>query len=69
MELEDLQSTSGEWLGGTGPDSDIVISSRIRLARNLSEFCFLSKASARDRGEIEASERYAEPPNKLGLAA
>lgn len=53
MELEDLQSTSGEWLGGTGPDSDIVISSRIRLARNLSEFCFLSKASARDRGEIE----------------
>lgn len=53
MELEDLQSTSGEWLGGTGPESDIVISSRIRLARNLADFPFLSKASAKDRGEIE----------------
>ena len=29
-----------EWLRGTGPHSDIVISSRIRLARNLASFPF-----------------------------
>ena len=27
--------TVGEWLRGTGPDADIVISSRIRMARNV----------------------------------
>src|SRR6266436_4197327 len=35
MDLENLTKTSGEWLRGTGPESDIVISSRIRLARKL----------------------------------
>ena len=34
MNLDALTHTSGEWLRGTGPESDIVISSRIRLARN-----------------------------------
>lgn len=28
----------GEWLKGTGPDADIVLSSRIRLARNVKGF-------------------------------
>ena len=53
MDLDQLQHSPGEWLGGTGPESDIVISSRIRLARNLADFPFLSKASAKERGEIE----------------
>lgn len=35
MKLNDLLYHSSEWLKGTGPNSDIVISSRIRLARNL----------------------------------
>ena len=35
MDLNELQTSAGEWLGGTGPESDIAISSRIRLARNL----------------------------------
>lgn len=42
--LDDLAQTSGEWLRGDGPDSDIVISSRIRLARNVAGFPFMSKA-------------------------
>ena len=46
-------NTSGEWLRGSGPESDIVISSRIRLARNLAEFPFISRASRADRAEIE----------------
>ncbi|HEX4147928.1 MAG TPA: ATP--guanido phosphotransferase, partial [Pirellulales bacterium] len=44
MQLEDLASGSGEWLKGSGPESDIVISSRIRLARNLADFPFISRA-------------------------
>ena len=37
MKLEDFLKHTSEWLKGTGPNSDIVISSRIRLARNLSK--------------------------------
>lgn len=40
MELNDLLKHNSEWLKGTGPHSDIVISCRIRLARNLSKFPF-----------------------------
>ncbi len=54
MNLESLTHTSGEWLRGTGPESDIVISSRIRLARNLAAFPFCNRASNYQKGEIEA---------------
>ena len=40
MKLDDLINHSSEWLKGTGPNSDIVISSRIRLARNLDKIPF-----------------------------
>ena len=43
MDLDNLTHTSGEWLRGTGPESDIVISSRIRLARNLAAFPFTNQ--------------------------
>ncbi|MFQ5422510.1 MAG: protein arginine kinase [Phycisphaerae bacterium] len=41
-----------EWLRGVGPMSDIVISSRIRLARNVAGFPFLSKATSDQRNEL-----------------
>lgn len=53
MNLEDLVSSSGEWLRGSGPESDIVVSSRIRLARNLADFPFISRTTEADRTEIE----------------
>ncbi|HEY3964197.1 MAG TPA: protein arginine kinase [Planctomycetaceae bacterium] len=53
MELKDLIETRGEWMRGEGPDADNVISSRIRLARNLAQFPFLSRADDGVRGEIE----------------
>ena len=53
MNLDDLATRSGEWLRGSGPDSDIVISSRVRLARNLADFPFISRASQSDRSDIE----------------
>ncbi|MFA5144608.1 MAG: protein arginine kinase [Candidatus Omnitrophota bacterium] len=40
MELSDLLKHTSEWLKSTGPNSDIVISSRIRLARNLEGMAF-----------------------------
>jgi protein arginine kinase len=54
VNLDSLTHTSGEWLRGTGPESDIVISSRIRLARNLAAFPFTNRASAGQKAEIEA---------------
>jgi protein arginine kinase len=57
VELEELTYHDGEWLKGSGPESDIVISSRIRLARNLADYPFISRAGDQDRAEIEKSLR------------
>lgn len=53
MDINTLVGITGEWLKGTGPESDIVMSTRIRLARNLADFPFASRASENDRAEIE----------------
>jgi len=53
VKLSELASGAGEWLRGSGPMSDIVISSRIRLARNVWGYPFLSKASRQDRSTLE----------------
>ncbi len=45
MQINDLINHTSEWLKGTGPHSDVVISSRIRLARNLNKFPFPHWAS------------------------
>ena len=52
MQLSDFSNKAGEWLSSSGPDSDLVISSRIRLARNLQGFPFLSRASSAERAQI-----------------
>jgi protein arginine kinase len=59
LDLNELAQTSGEWLRGLGPEADIVISSRVRLARNLAEFPFISRASPQDRLQIERTLREA----------
>jgi len=53
MNLDDLIRTSGEWLRGSGPEADIVISTRVRLARNMAEFPFVNRASSHDKAQIE----------------
>ncbi|MGL5097498.1 MAG: ATP--guanido phosphotransferase, partial [Planctomycetia bacterium] len=68
MDLRDLVSRTGEWLRGTGSDSDIVISSRLRLARNLADFPFCGRANEHEKREIErllrarALEIVSDPP-------
>jgi protein arginine kinase len=57
MDLDELAAKNGEWLRGTGPEADIVISSRLRLARNLADFPFSSKVSELEKREIEATLR------------
>ena len=57
MDLNALANSTGEWLRASGPESDIVMSSRIRLARNLAEFPFISRATDQDRNEIERQLR------------
>lgn len=44
-----------EWLKCEGPENDIVISSRLRLARNLAGFPFISRATEQDRKAIRDS--------------
>jgi len=43
---------AGEWLRGAGPHSDTVISSRVRLARNLSGFPFVNRCTQIQRREV-----------------
>ncbi|MEM9915643.1 MAG: protein arginine kinase [Planctomycetota bacterium] len=52
MTLRNMTEHAGEWLRGAGPQSDVVISSRIRLARNLAGFPFVGHANRRQRYEV-----------------
>ncbi|MDG2184386.1 MAG: protein arginine kinase [Mariniblastus sp.] len=55
--LDSMASSCGEWLKGNGPDSDIVMSSRIRLARNLADYPFIKRCTDIDRASIESTVR------------
>jgi protein arginine kinase len=57
VQLNDLTNSNGEWLRGAGSESDIVISSRVRLARNLADFPFISRAAPADLDRIEKTLR------------
>ncbi len=57
MEVSDLIQTGGEWLRGVGPMHDVVISSRVRLARNLAGMPFLNRCTDEQRIELESRIR------------
>lgn len=40
------------WLDGTGPDADLVVSSRVRLARNLAARPFTGRSAVSDREAV-----------------
>ncbi len=54
MNIDDLIKSPGEWLGSGGPLSDVVVSSRVRLARNLLGHHFLTRADETERRDIVA---------------
>jgi protein arginine kinase len=57
MNLEALLPKLGEWLRGAGPEGDVVVSTRVRLARNLADHLFTNRATPRQKAEIEAKIR------------
>lgn len=50
--IDELVNQPAEWLRCTGPDSDVVVSSRMRLARNVSGFPFFQKMNAAQQQEV-----------------
>jgi protein arginine kinase len=52
MKLTNLSNGINEWFNGSGPLADIVVSSRIRLARNLAGHKFLSRCSNAEKSDI-----------------
>ncbi|MBI4343871.1 MAG: protein arginine kinase [Candidatus Omnitrophica bacterium] len=51
-ELDALLKHPGEWLRGVGPVADIVMSSRIRLARNLEKIPFATRATDESQAKV-----------------
>lgn len=52
MKLTDISNDVNEWFGGTGPAADVVISSRVRLARNLAGYKFLIRCTDKEKAQI-----------------
>lgn len=52
MALHNILTSTGDWLGGDGPHHQIVVSSRVRLARNLRNFAFPGWAKKTERLQI-----------------
>lgn len=77
MKISGVMSTAGEWLRGEGPHHQIVISSRVRLARNLRNRPFPGWAKKADRTSIlelvkpaveklpEMQDSFSEPLHEL----
>src|SRR6201982_3608322 len=52
MKISNMLATAGEWLRGEGPHHQIVISSRVRLPRNLRHRAFPGWAKKAERSSI-----------------
>jgi protein arginine kinase len=49
----------GRWLAATGPEADVVLSTRVRLARNLADVPFTHRAVPRDHERTIEAVRWA----------
>ncbi len=52
MTIDELVHAQREWLRNDGPESEIVVSTRIRLARNLAAFPFVSRLSDTEKRRV-----------------
>ncbi|MCA9398531.1 MAG: ATP--guanido phosphotransferase, partial [Candidatus Omnitrophica bacterium] len=59
MKLDDFINKTGQWLRGTGNYSHIVMSSRVRLARNLNKLPFPNKANKKELIDVLATVQTA----------
>ncbi len=53
VDLEELASKQSGWLDASGPEADIILSTRARLARNAAGFKFVGKSTIKEKAEIE----------------
>lgn len=65
MTLDELARTAGNWISRGGPESEVVISSRARLARNVASFPFTTRMSDEERSELEQLCRRAIAETKV----
>ena len=69
MAIHNILNTSGEWMRSDGPHNQIVVSSRVRLARNLRQFAFPGWAKKTERLQIlEAIKPQVEGLTEMGDA-
>ena len=68
MDVARITEQAGEWLRGVGPLSEVVISSRVRLARNLAGYPFVNRASVQQQNEIISRCRDEALSGRLGAA-
>jgi len=59
MTIDDFLNQDSEWLKGTGPSSNIVMSSRTRLARNIDKMPFSNWANRRQLEDVMVAAREA----------
>jgi len=52
IDIQRFASRVGSWLAAGGPESDVVLSCRVRLARNLAQFPFIPRLDPRGAEEI-----------------
>jgi protein arginine kinase len=52
MDFTSMSNDINEWFNGSGPLADIVVSTRIRLARNVAGHKFLTRCSNAEKAEI-----------------
>jgi len=50
--IDILLNKGSEWMGGTGPDAEIVLTSRVRIARNISGIPFPNHAALKDKQRV-----------------
>jgi protein arginine kinase len=65
VKLDDLTHRSAVWLDGTGPESGIVLSSRVRLARNLSDVPFTNRSSGEEQQKV--LEQFRQATREAGI--
>ena len=74
MSLDKIMNEAiSPWMKGDGPDSDIVLSSRIRLARNFKQYQFSTMQNEEEANQIHELfkkkfiNKAVEPFGKFGL--
>jgi len=63
QKIDSMVGVGAKWLEATGPFSEIVLSSRVRLARNLSGYAFVHRAKVKDLKDVIAKVRSSTEEN------